>query len=67
MTDADFDPIDTPLTPKVPLEQESLPGLGDDEDLVTGMGGGDDPIIDGVEVETDLEEHPAEADGRSRV
>lgn len=25
-------------------------------DLVTGMGGGDDPIVDGVEVESDLEE-----------
>jgi hypothetical protein len=29
-----------------------------DPDLVTGMGGGDDPIVDGVNVETDLEEEP---------
>jgi hypothetical protein len=29
-----------------------------DDDLVTGMGGGDDPIVDGVEVESDLEENP---------
>jgi hypothetical protein len=27
-----------------------------DPDLVTGMGGGNDPIVDGVDVETDLEE-----------
>jgi len=27
-----------------------------DPDLVTGMGGGGDPIVDGVEVESDLEE-----------
>jgi len=45
-----------------PLDQEPLTPLGDDEDLVTGMGGGDDPIVDGVEVETDFEEAPIDRD-----
>ena len=29
-----------------------------DDDLVTGMGGADDPIVDGIKVESDLEENP---------
>jgi hypothetical protein len=34
--------------------------LREDPTLVGGMGGGDDPIVDGVVVETDLEANPIE-------
>lgn len=37
---------------------DALEPLHDDATIVSGMGGGDDPIVDGVEVETDLEEDP---------
>jgi hypothetical protein len=44
-------PPDEPSAP----EEAIVP---DERELITGMGGGDDPIVEGVEVETDLEEEP---------
>src|SRR3954451_24789497 len=40
-----------------PHEHENRRSSADD-DLVTGMGGADDPIVDGVVVESDLEDDP---------
>ena len=45
-----------------PLDEDPLPPLQDDPTLVTGMGGGDDPIVDGVEVESDLEDPSLDKD-----
>lgn len=49
-----------PLQPPVPQQPPAPPDpiVGNEPDLITGMGGGDDPIVDGVSVETDLEVEP---------
>jgi hypothetical protein len=40
------------------MEDGGEPIVDNEPELVTGMGGGDDPIVDGIEIVTDLEERP---------
>lgn len=58
--DQGFDPIDTPLNTDRPLEQETLPGIDDDE---LDEDESDDDELDDDGLDDELDETEAHAEG----